>query len=82
MPALKYMRAFIFFPGCENKEGGFMKYFVIATRQNDDETECVKEIVGEFMDFNTASLFQNAYNNFYKADATVRSEEYLLKYGA
>lgn len=48
-----------------------MKYFVIATHWVSDAKAPVKYIAGEFSDYVNASLFQRAYNDYYKADAVV-----------
>ena len=48
-----------------------MKYFVIATHWDDNRKAQVKYIAGQFDNFANASIFKNAYNEHYKADATI-----------
>ena len=55
-----------------------MKYFVIASRW-DEEKECIiKTIVGEFTEYIMASIFKEAYNEHFSADAKVVEESKLL----
>ena len=56
-----------------------MKYYVIATKWNDEKKKQVKFIAGEFTDYNMAYLFKEAYNDFYHTDAKIYSEEYLTQ---
>ena len=42
-----------------------MKYFVIATCWNGKKKEDLKCIVGEFDSYMNASIFRNAYDNYY-----------------
>ena len=48
-----------------------MKYFVIATCWNDEKKEAVKCIVGEFDSYMNASIFRDAYDKFYSANAKI-----------
>ena len=55
-----------------------MRYFVIASRW-DEEKECIiKTIVGEFTEYIMASIFKEAYNEHFSADAKVVEESKLL----
>ncbi len=47
------------------------KFFVIATHWDDQEKAQVKYIAGEFNNYTNASIFKNAYNEQYKADAVI-----------
>ena len=55
------------------------KVFVIATVWSAEEKKQIRKIVGEFDGFVNASLFKNAYNEHYKADAKIVFEDDLLK---
>lgn len=57
-----------------------MKYFVIATHWDDTKKAQVKFITGEFNRYMDASLFQKAYNDYYKADATIVEEFNLINH--
>ncbi len=48
-----------------------MKYFVIATKWDDERKAQVKYIAGEFDSYVNAELFKKAYNTHYSADARV-----------
>lgn len=48
-----------------------MKYFVIATKWDDERKAQVKYIAGEFDSYVNAELFKKAYNTHYSADAKV-----------
>lgn len=54
-----------------------MKYFVIATRWN-DEKEAVKCIVGEFDRYLNAIIFRDAYNKCSSDNATIVKDFELL----
>ena len=55
-----------------------MRYFVIASKW-DREKECIiKTIVGEFTEYIMASIFKEAYNEHYRANAKVVEESKLL----
>ena len=47
------------------------KYLVIAVRWSDEEKAQVKYVAGEFPTYTNASIFRNAYNEFYQANAIV-----------
>ena len=55
-----------------------MKYFVIATHWDDNRKAQVKYIAGEFDNFANASIFKNAYNEHYKADAVIVEDFAML----
>ena len=55
-----------------------MKYFVIATRWDDKKRAQVKYIAGEFNSYMNASLFRDAYNNHYHANAKIVEDFDLL----
>lgn len=55
-----------------------MKYFVIATHWDDNKQAQVKYIAGEFNSYMNASLFKNAYNEHYKADASIVEDSAML----
>ena len=48
-----------------------MKYFVIATHWDDKKKAQVKYIAGQFEKYVNASLFKQAYNECYHADAKI-----------
>ena len=54
------------------------KIFVVATMWSDEKKKQIKKIVGEFDETLNASLFKNAYNDFYKSDAKIVYEDELL----
>ena len=57
-----------------------MNYYVIAIRWSDEEKKQVKAIVGTFETYMNASLFKNAYNEHYSANAyIVNIKETILK---
>lgn len=47
------------------------KYFVKAKKWDEDKKKVIEYIAGEFDDWVNASIFRNAYNEYYKAEATV-----------
>lgn len=47
------------------------RYFVVATKWSDEDNAQIKYIAGEFTEYHLALIFKEAYNNHYKADATV-----------
>lgn len=55
-----------------------MKYFVIATKWDDNRKAQVKYIAGQFDDYVNASLFKRAYNDHYKADAKIIEDFALI----
>ena len=55
-----------------------MKYFVIATHWDDNRKAQVRYIAGQFDNYMTASLFKNAYNDHYKADAMIVEDFSLI----
>lgn len=55
-----------------------MKYFVIATKWDDNRKAQVKYIAGQFDDYVNASLFKRAYNDRYKADAKIIEDFALI----
>ena len=55
-----------------------MKYFVIATKWDDNRKAQVKYIAGQFNDYVNASLFKRAYNDQYKADAKIIEDFALI----
>lgn len=55
-----------------------MKYFVIATKWDDNRKAQVKYIAGQFDDYVNASLFKKAYNDHYKADAKIIEDFTLI----
>ena len=55
-----------------------MKYFVIATHWVDNKQVQAKYIAGEFNSYMNASLFKNAYNEHYKADAVIVDASAML----
>lgn len=48
-----------------------MKYYVIATVWSEEHEKQVKKIVGEFDSHINATIFRDAYNQHYNADAIV-----------
>lgn len=48
-----------------------MKYYVIATKWDDEKKAAIEYIAGEFTEYSMANLFKNAYNEKYKTDAKV-----------
>lgn len=55
-----------------------MKHYVIATKWSEDAKAQVKYIAGEFPNLMNVHLFCEAYNNFYKANAVVVDEAYMM----
>lgn len=55
-----------------------MKYFVIATKWDDNRKAQVKYIAGQFDNYINASLFKKAYNNHYKANAMIIEDFALI----
>ena len=55
-----------------------MKYFVIATHWDNNKQVQAKYIAGEFNSYMNASLFKNAYNEHYKADAVIVDASAML----
>ena len=47
------------------------RYFVVATQWSEKDNAQIKVIIGEFSRYIYASIFKDAYNDRYKADATV-----------
>ena len=54
------------------------KYFVIATRWNDEIKAQSKTIVGTFDEYYLADMFRVCYNDKFSASAVVMSSEELL----
>lgn len=54
------------------------KFFVIATHWDDQEKAQVKYIAGEFNNFVNASIFKDAYNEHYKANAVIVDDFAML----
>lgn len=54
------------------------KFFVIATHWDEREKAQVKYIAGEFNSYMNASIFKNAYNEHYKADAVIVDDFTLI----
>ena len=54
------------------------KYFVIATKWDSSKMTLVKYIAGEFTDFINATLFRDAYAEYYQTTARVVEENDLL----
>lgn len=55
-----------------------MRYLVIATRWNNEKAAQNREIVGEFPTYYLASMFRDAYNLKFSADAQVVDiEDYI-----
>ena len=50
------------------------RYFVIATVWSDEYKEQIKVIAGEFNNYINASIFKEAYNDHYSADAYIVDE--------
>lgn len=48
-----------------------MKYMVIAIKWSSEEQKQVKYVAGEFDEFMNASIFRDAYNKFYSANAYI-----------
>ena len=48
-----------------------MKYMVIATKWDSKEEKQVQYVAGEFDKYFNASLFKNAYNEYYSANAYI-----------
>ena len=48
-----------------------MKYMVIATKWDEELAKQVKYVAGEFDTYMNASLFKQAYNAHYSADAYI-----------
>lgn len=55
-----------------------MRYFVIATVWSEEVRKQVKIIAGEFDTYMNASLFKNAYNEHYNANAYIANSADLL----
>ena len=55
-----------------------MKYFVIATCWNDEKGKAMKCIEGEFDSYMNASIFRDAYNKYYSANAKIVEDLELL----
>lgn len=55
-----------------------MKYFVIATHWDDNRKAQVRYIAGQFDNYMNASLFKNANNDHYKADAMIVEDFSLI----
>ena len=51
-----------------------MKYFVIATRWDDERKAQVKYIAGEFSNYANAKIFKEGYNAHYSANAMIVEE--------
>lgn len=56
-----------------------MTYFVIAKHWDDEKKAQVNYIAGQFDNYMNASLFKNAYNEWYHADAVIRDTDTILK---
>lgn len=55
-----------------------MRYLVIATRWNNEKQAQTREVVGEFPTYYLASMFRDAYNQKFTADARVVDiEDYI-----
>ena len=50
---------------------GVTKYFVIAKIWDSEKKEQVEYIAGEFDLYMNASIFKNAYNKYYSANARI-----------
>lgn len=48
-----------------------MKHFVIATHWDDEKKAIVKYIAGEFDSYMNASIFRDAYNAHFSANAKI-----------
>lgn len=55
-----------------------MKYFVVATKWDNNREAQIKYIAGEFDNYMNASLFKKAYNEHYSADAKIIEDFNLL----
>lgn len=53
------------------------KWYVIAQRYSAKDNSVVKEIIGEFTQWNFAEAFRRWYEDHYKALAYVYSADYL-----
>lgn len=47
------------------------KYIVVATRWSSEANAQIKVVVGQFDEFMYASIFRNAYNDRYSANAEI-----------
>lgn len=55
-----------------------MRYLVIATRWNNGKQTQTREVIGEFPAYYLASMFRDAYNQKFSADARVVDiEDYI-----
>ena len=48
-----------------------MKYMVIATKWSEEIKTQVKYVAGEFDEYMNASIFKQAYNEYYSANAYI-----------
>lgn len=55
-----------------------MTYFVIAKHWDEEKKEQVNYIAGQFEEYRNATLFKEAYNEWYHADAVIRDEHTIL----
>lgn len=53
------------------------KYYVIAKKWSEKDFAIVDYIAGEFNDYMNASLFRNAYNEYYSTDAIIKEVDLL-----
>lgn len=63
----------------QTKTGGNdMKYLVIAQKWSEEDHKIINYIAGAFDEFMNARIFAEAYNRYYKANATVEEAKALL----
>lgn len=55
-----------------------MKYFVIAIHWDEKRKAQVKYIAGQFDNYMNASIFRDAYNNYYSASAKIVEDFNLI----
>lgn len=55
-----------------------MKYLVIAVKWSEEDKKQIKYIAGAFDEFINAYIFAEAYNNHYRANATIEETKALL----
>lgn len=56
------------------------RYYVVATKWSEEDNSLIKTIAGEFSEYHLASIFKEAYNEKYKADAYIMDEWNILNH--
>lgn len=54
------------------------KYYVVATKWNEERRAQIKYVAGEFTEYVMAEIFKDAYNEHYHANAEIIGEFFLL----